>query len=261
MKKISKSAAFLLLMMACSAPAAAQFNLGKAASGALKAGKAMTLTDAQMAQYVKESIDWMDKNNRVCTTDDPQTKQYVERLNKLVEGLDEVEGIPLNFKVYYVVDVNAFACPDGSVRVFSSLMDIMTDDELLGVIGHELGHVALKHSKKAYRTALLTSALKDGIASTGGKAAALTDSQLGQLGEAVLNSQFSQKRRVRQTTMVTTSSRRRARTLGLSLCRSRNCSSWRTVPRKALRWTVCCRLTPTRQSASRRCRTVPKPTA
>lgn len=193
MKKISKSAAFLLLMMACSAPAAAQFNLGKAASGALKAGKAMTLTDAQMAQYVKESIDWMDKNNRVCTADDPQTKQYVERLNKLVEGLDEVEGIPLNFKVYYVVDVNAFACPDGSVRVFSSLMDIMTDDELLGVIGHELGHVALKHSKKAYRTALLTSALKDGIASTGGKAAALTDSQLGQLGEAVLNSQFSQK--------------------------------------------------------------------
>lgn len=193
MKKFFRNAAALLLMMTCTTTAMAQFNLGKAASSALKAGKAMTLTDAQMAKYVKESIDWMDKNNRVCKADDPQTKKYVERLDKLVQGLDEVEGIPLNFKVYYVTDVNAFACPDGSVRVFSSLMDIMTDDELLGVIGHELGHVALKHSKKAYRTALLTSALKDGVASTGSKAAALTDSQLGQLGEAVLNSQFSQK--------------------------------------------------------------------
>ena len=193
MKKFFRNAAALLLMMTCTTTAMAQFNLGKAASSALKAGKAMTLTDAQMTQYVKESIDWMDKNNRVCKADDPQTKKYVERLDKLVQGLDEVEGIPLNFKVYYVTDVNAFACPDGSVRVFSSLMDIMTDDELLGVIGHELGHVALKHSKKAYRTALLTSALKDGVASTGSKAAALTDSQLGQLGEAVLNSQFSQK--------------------------------------------------------------------
>ena len=163
MKMKSIKTAALMLLMACATPAMAQFNLGKAASGALKAGKAATLTDEQMAQYVKESIDWMDKHNQVCADDDP----YTVRLKKLTQGLTEVEGIPLNFKVYYVIDVNAFACPDGSVRVFSSLMDIMTDDELLGVIGHELGHVALKHSKKAFRTALLTSALKDGIASTG----------------------------------------------------------------------------------------------
>ncbi|NPD93221.1 M48 family metallopeptidase [Xylanibacter muris] len=189
MKKKIMKAAMLLLMSAGVTPVMAQFNLGKAVSGAVKAGKAATLTDAQMAQYVKESIDWMDKNNKVCEDNDP----YTVRLKKLTQGLTEVEGIPLNFKVYYVIDVNAFACPDGSVRVFSSLMDIMTDDELLGVIGHELGHVALKHSKKAFRTALLTSALKDGVASAGGKAAALTESQLGSLGEAVLNSSFSQK--------------------------------------------------------------------
>ena len=99
--------------------------------------------------------------------------------------MNEVEGIPLNFKVYYVIDVNAFACADGSVRVFSSLMDIMSDEELLGVIGHEVGHVAHKDSKNGFRTALLTSALKDGISSQGGKAAALTESQLGDLGEAL----------------------------------------------------------------------------
>ena len=67
------------------------------------------------------------------------------------------------------------------------IADGMTDEELLGVIGHEIGHIAHRDSKKGFRTALLTSALKDGISSKGGKAAALTESQLGDLGEALVN--------------------------------------------------------------------------
>lgn len=181
--------AFVLLCLAGVSPAMAQFNLKKAVSGGLKAVKAVTLTDKQMTEYVKEYIDWMDKHNEVCADDSP----YTIRLKKLTEGLTEADGIPLNFKVYNVIDVNAFACADGSVRVFSSLMDIMTDEELLGVIGHEIGHVAHRDSKDGFRTALLTSALKDGISSQGGKAAVLTESQLGELGEALVNARYSQK--------------------------------------------------------------------
>ncbi|MDE6118533.1 MAG: M48 family metallopeptidase [Muribaculaceae bacterium] len=175
--------------LAATVPATAQFNLGRAINAGAKAAKAATLTDAQMAAYVKESVDWMDANNPVTPDDNP----YTVRLMRLTEGLTDADGIPLNFKVYDVIDVNAFACADGSVRVFSSLMDIMTDDELLGIIGHEIGHVAKHHSKKAFRTELLSGALKDAVASTGGKAAALTDSQLGQLGSALVNSKYSQK--------------------------------------------------------------------
>lgn len=189
MKRIGLNFIVVLACMAISMPAMAQFNLKKAVSGAAKVTKAVTLSDEQMADYVKEYIDWMDEHNQVCADDDP----YTVRLKKLTEGLTDVEGIPLNFKVYYVIDVNAFACADGSVRIFSSLMDIMSDEELLGVIGHEVGHVAHKDSKKGFRTALLTSALKDGISSQGGKAAALTDSQLGDLSEALVNATYSQK--------------------------------------------------------------------
>lgn len=176
-------------LLVTAVPMSAQFNLGKAASGALKAAKAATLTDEQMAAYVKESVKWMDEHNPVCKEENP----YTIRLKKLTEGLKDVDGTPLNFKVYDVIDVNAFACPDGSVRVFSSLMDIMTDDELRGVIGHEIGHVGLHHSKKAYRTALMASAAKELAGASNGKVAKLTDSQLGSLGESLLNSQFSQK--------------------------------------------------------------------
>ena len=186
MKKIFVKAVAAVAMMCVAMP---QFNLKKAVGAAANTVKAVTLTDEQMAEYVKEYIDWMDKHNPVTPADNP----YTIRLNKLTEGLTSVEGIPLNFKVYDVIDVIAFAGDDGSVRVFSSLMEILSDEELLGVIGHEVGHVAHKDSKKAFRTALLTSALKDGISSTGGKAAALTDSQLGSLGEALVNANYSQK--------------------------------------------------------------------
>lgn len=179
----------LLMLLAMAVPASAQFNLKKAVSGAAKAAKAATLTDAQMAAYVKESVDWMDKHNPVLPEDDP----YTMRLRKLTDGITEADGIPLNFKVYNVIDVNAFACPDGSVRVFAALMDKMTDDELLGVIGHEIGHVLKHHSKNAFRTQLLADALKDGIASTGGKAAALSESQLTGLTQSLINAKYSQK--------------------------------------------------------------------
>lgn len=182
--------AAMALCLAVAAPAVnAQFNLKKAISAGKQAAKAFTLTDKQMAEYVKESVDWMDANNPV-----PDEKNaYTIRLRKLTKDLKEVDGTPLNFKVYDVVDINAFACADGSVRIFSSLMDMMTDEELLGVIGHEIGHVGLHHSKKAFKQELLTGALKDAIASSNGKAAALTESQLGTLGQSLLNAKYSQK--------------------------------------------------------------------
>ncbi len=182
-------AALALVAMVAADCASAQLNVGRVAKGLGKAAQAVTLTDEQMVQYVKEYIDWMDEHNPVLPADDP----YTQRLAKLTEGLTSVEGLPLNFKVYNVVDVNAFACADGSVRVFAALMDIMDDDQLLGVIGHEVGHVAHKDSKKAFKQALLTSALLDGVASSNGKAAALTDSQLGKLGEAMVGASYSKK--------------------------------------------------------------------
>ncbi|MBD5230968.1 MAG: M48 family metallopeptidase [Bacteroidales bacterium] len=189
MKKILTCFALLGASLFAPLPSAAQFNIGKGVNALKQGAQALTLTDAQMAAYVKEYIDWMDTHNKVCD----ENHEYTQRLRRLTKGLDSVEGIPLNFKVYWVVDVNAFACADGSVRVFAGLMDQMTDDELLGVIGHEIGHVAHKDSKKAFKTALLTSALKDAVGSTSGTASALTDSQLGSLSESLVNATYSQK--------------------------------------------------------------------
>lgn len=88
----------LFVCAVVSIPMMAQFNLKKAVSGAAKMVKAATLTDEQMIEYVKEYIDWMDLHNQVCADDN----EYTIRLKRLTEGLDDADGIPLNFKVYYV---------------------------------------------------------------------------------------------------------------------------------------------------------------
>lgn len=194
MKKIYFLASLAVaLCLGCSMTAEAQLLKKvlnpKTISAVSKTAQAVTLTDEQMAAYVKESVDWMDKNNPVAGPSDP----YTVRLNKLTAGLKDADGLPLNFKVYKVVDVNAFACADGSVRVFSSLMDIMSDDELLGIIGHEIGHVAKHHSKKQFRQKLLTGVAKDAVSASSGTLATLSNSVLGDLAESFIGAKYSQK--------------------------------------------------------------------
>ena len=118
---------------------------------------------------------------------------YNQRLHKLTMNLTEVNGIPLNFKVYEVIDINAFACGDGSIRVFSSLMDLMDDDELMAIIGHEIGHIANHDVKDAIKQAYLTSATMNAAGAAGGTVGKLSDSELGNLTEAFMGSAFSKK--------------------------------------------------------------------
>ena len=181
---LTSAASVGLLFSGCSSSG---LNMGSLMSGASKAIQAATVSDSQIQSYVHEYIKYSDQQNNVA----PASNPYSQRLAKLTKGLNSVDGVPLNFKVYLTNDVNAFACADGSVRVYSGLMDRMTDDEVLGVIGHEIGHVAHKDTKNAFKQALLNSAILDGIASTSSTAAALTQSQLAQLGSSLVSAKYS----------------------------------------------------------------------
>ena len=188
MKKIVSLIAGLSLCMA-SPLAAEAFDIYQALRGGVEALQAVTLSDNQIKGYVSQYVTGLDKESKVA----PADNKYSIRLKKITAGLKDVNGVPLNFKVYLTDDVNAFACADGSVRVYSGLMDLMNDDEVLGVIGHEVGHVAHEDTKKAFKHALLTSAARNALRSAGGVVGSLTNSQLGSIGEALLNTRYSRK--------------------------------------------------------------------
>ncbi|MBB4806473.1 putative metalloprotease [Chryseobacterium defluvii] len=168
---------------------AQKINLGKAADVVSKGAKALTFTNEDAIKLSKESVDYMDKNNPVAGPKDP----YTIRLNKLFAKHKSQDGLNLNYKVYKVKDINAFACADGSVRVFSGLMDIMTDNELLAVIGHEIGHVKNQDTKDAIKSAYMKAVALDAASSASSTVATLNNSQVGKMANAFLEASHSKK--------------------------------------------------------------------
>jgi len=166
----------------------AGFDLG----GMLDAGKdltkAATLSDGEVKQLASEASNACDNANPVA----PASSPYSKRLAKLTKGMKTEGDTKPDIKVYLVKDLNAFAMADGTVRVFAGLMDEMSDDEVRYVIGHEIGHVNLGHSRKALQTAYTTSAARKVGAAGGGGIAKLSDSALGDLAEKLVHAQYSQ---------------------------------------------------------------------
>lgn len=131
---------------------------------------------------------YSDRQNRVA----PATDKYAKRLNRLTAKFRSRDGHTYNYKVYLSSTVNAFAMADGTIRVYSGLMDMMDDDELRFVLGHEMGHVVHGDSKKTISRAYAVSAVRKGVASQGGRAGRIAASELGGLMEQFINAQYSQ---------------------------------------------------------------------
>ncbi len=63
-------------------------------------------------------------------------------------------------KIVYCPTANAFAVANGSVRAFSGLMELLSDEELMAVMAHEIGHIVLGHAMNAYKNLLFKSSLE-----------------------------------------------------------------------------------------------------
>jgi putative metalloprotease len=161
----------------------------KALEAAGYAVSALTLSDADVIAMTREFMVRSDTENQIPAANNA----YATRLKKLTDPFVNEAGLKLNFKVYLTKDVNAFATADGSVRVYSGLMDIMSDAELAAVIGHEIGHVNNDDVKDAARTAYVAAAATSAVGATGRFMESLSNSQYAQLANALVSAQYSQK--------------------------------------------------------------------
>lgn len=155
----------------------------------LTAFQGMTISKAELQAQASLAAQKMDTDNKVA----PANNAYSQRLAKVTQGLTQIDGTPLNFKVYLDKEINAFAMPDGTVRVYSGLMDVMKDDELMAVIGHEVAHIKYEHTLGQFKSAYLTAAARQAASAAGGTIGALASSDYAELGSQFLGAQFSQK--------------------------------------------------------------------
>lgn len=158
-KKLFMASAIFAVLCAFSITANAQFgkslkNVGKSVSKAAGSVVGDMASDMVANNVSTKIVQFMDNNNTVLQED----SEYYKRLSNLVaKNYISVDGINLNYKIYENPEVNILATADGSIRIYTGMMDLLSDEELLAVISTQIGHIA----NKDVRDSLLKVASED----------------------------------------------------------------------------------------------------
>ncbi len=118
-------------------------------------GSAM-LSDEHLAKRSKSQFSKMKKSEQLSKN--ASHKAMIERIGKRISRVAQVDlpGTEWEFVVFNKTEPNAFAMPGGKVGVNSGLITLANgnEDEVAAVIGHEIAHVAFRHSNKRMSQAM-----------------------------------------------------------------------------------------------------------
>ncbi|MGB6338778.1 MAG: M48 family metalloprotease [Candidatus Aminicenantaceae bacterium] len=86
--------------------------------------------------------------------EDADLARYVAALGKKLGALSHQPNLDYSIKVLDSPVVNAFAVPGGYVYLTRGILAYLNDEaELAGVVAHEIGHIAARHSAQQYSQA------------------------------------------------------------------------------------------------------------
>ncbi len=88
--------------------------------------------------------------------DEPELAEWMERTARLMAAASERPQLPWEFRVLDDTIVNAFALPGGYIYMTRGILAYMNSEaEVVGVLGHEIGHVTARHGAQRYTSASL----------------------------------------------------------------------------------------------------------
>lgn len=105
------------------------------------------LTDEDEVEIGREAAAEFERDNPLST--DESLLDRVTRIGNSIVPHQPRTNLPYTFKVVDSPEINALAFPGGLIYIYRGMIEfVQTDDELAGVIGHEIAHVALRHSAR-----------------------------------------------------------------------------------------------------------------
>lgn len=87
-------------------------------------------------------------------TNEKDLQDRVQRIGAGLAAASDRKDIEYKFSVLADKQLNAMALPGGFIYVNKGLMDVLNDDEVAYVLGHEVGHVAARHIAKKIQSAI-----------------------------------------------------------------------------------------------------------
>jgi len=142
-------AVFCLSMLGCST----EYNI---VTGKEEQYYYSTDQEVQMGKSIARQIDKEEK-----MAEDLLMQKRVEDIGKKIVAVCDRKDIDYTFKVLDSDEVNAVSLPGGYIYIFKGLIEkVDNDDELAGVIAHEVGHIVARHSIKKLQGSQLFSILR-----------------------------------------------------------------------------------------------------
>ncbi|MEW5958187.1 MAG: M48 family metallopeptidase [Chloroflexota bacterium] len=74
-----------------------------------------------------------------------QGRSIYQKFNKAAAILDLPELPEIYVSSQYIINASAFGVKQYQITLYAGLIDFLTEEELLAVIGHELGHIKCQH--------------------------------------------------------------------------------------------------------------------
>jgi predicted Zn-dependent protease len=91
---------------------------------------------------------------------DPELQRFVDGVGQSLAKVSHRPALDYEFRVVNANYDNAFALPGGKICITRGLLGRMTtEDQLAGVMGHEVGHVTARHGAQQYTTRMLVGGL------------------------------------------------------------------------------------------------------
>jgi predicted Zn-dependent protease len=98
---------------------------------------------------------------------DASARGHVNRIGQKLVRSTDVSRTPYHFDFHLLADrrvVNAFALPGGQIFMTEALYRLLgSEDEIAGVLGHEMGHVVGRHSSEQIASSKLGSGLVNAV--------------------------------------------------------------------------------------------------
>lgn len=125
---------------------------------------------------------------------DAQARERVQRVGRKLVDDSEADETVYQFDFHLLADkdtVNAFALPGGQIFITEALYRLLpAEDELAGVLGHEIGHVVGRHSSEQIAKSKLFNGLTMAVVLATSDGQSQGNAQLAQLVNQVVTTKY-----------------------------------------------------------------------
>lgn len=107
------------------------------------------MSDAEEVELGKQVDEYI--RHQFYLENDPDLNMVVNNITQRLVTVSDRNTLPFTCTILQSLSINAFSAPGGHIYLTYGLLKFAkTEDEVAGIVGHEVAHASLRHASKLY---------------------------------------------------------------------------------------------------------------